>query len=431
MQERVDYSKMINETKLINKVINEDLLGELVIHNITPDDFINHKDVIKFIYDFKSEFGELPSYMTVVSEFDTFEYMPEVPDNINYLCKKVKQNSAKINAYKLIQNDVTKNFKEMDGATFVNWLHAETTRLVDLAKVETSCGTNFATNGAERLDWYMANKEQRTFKYIPTPYASLTTMLGGGWELGDYVLIQAYTNRGKSWIASDIGLASWRNGFGVLHYSPELSKEQQLQRLDTLNGKFKNSSLKSGNLYNEDNYARYLEHFNPDTQTVPYLVKTMDDIKNGVSVDLIEADLQSNPNIKMVIIDGFNLMTHKGNGTNNRDKMSNTSRKLRQLFGKYGVVGLVVHQTPTSAEKENKIIDESGARIPSPPKISDYSETIAVIQDACTVLSFDQLDGVGKITLSKTRTPNVDKSITLHCDFNSGIIREASVEDYF
>ena len=316
---------MINETKLINKIINENMLGELITHNITPEDFINYKDVVEFIYDFKAEYGEMPSYLTVVGEFENFEYMPEVPDNINYLCKKVKQNSAKINAYKLIQNDVTKNFKEMDGATFVNWLHEETTRLVELAKIDTTIGTNFATNGAERLEWYVANKESRTFKYIPTPYTSLTNMLGGGFELGDYILIQAYTNRGKSWIASDIGVASWRHGFGVLHYSPELSKEQQLQRLDTINGKFRNSSLKSGNLYNEDNYARYLEHFNPDEQSTPYIVKTMDDIKNGVTVDLIEADLQTNPNIKMVIIDGFNLMTHKGRGGSNRDNMSNTA----------------------------------------------------------------------------------------------------------
>lgn len=421
---------MLHEVKLLNKILNENLLNELVQNNITPDDFINHKDVIEFIYDFKAEFGELPSYQTVVEEFETFEYMPEVADNIQYLCKKVKQDSAKVYAYKLIQNDVTKNFNTMDGVTFVNWLHEETSRLAELSKIESSFGTNFATNGAERLEWYMSNKESRTFKYIPTPYPTLTKMLGGGWELGDYVLIQAYTNRGKSWLASDIGIASWKNGFGVMHYSPELSEEQQLQRLDTLNGKFKNSDLKSGNLYNEDNYARYLEKFNPDEQTTPYIVKTMKDLRDGLTLDLIESDLQSNPNIKMVIIDGFNLMTHKGRGQSNRDSMSSTSRKLRQLFGKYGVVGLVVHQTPTSAEKENKK-EEEGVRIPSPPKISDYSETIAVIQDACTVLSFDQLDGVGKISLAKTRTPNVDKSLTLQCDFNKGIIREVSVEDCF
>ena len=132
----------------------------------------------------------------------------------------------------------------------------------------------------------------------------------------------------------------------VLHYSPELSRKQQLQRLDTLNGHFRNSEIKLGALKKEQQYMNYLNNFNEDNE-VPYIVKTMGDLPRGLSIDVIEADLQGNENIKMVIIDGFNLMNHKGND-GNRNNMSNTSRKLRQLFGKYGVVGLVVHQVPTN-----------------------------------------------------------------------------------
>jgi replicative DNA helicase len=157
----------------------------------------------------------------------------------------------------------------------------------------------------------------------------------------------------------------------------------------------------------------------------------MGDLPKGLSLEVIEADLQANPNIKMVIIDGFNLMSHKGNSKDgNRNAMSNTSRKLRQIFGKYGVVGLIVHQTPTSAEKENSSKDDVGNRIVTPPQIHQYSETVAVIQDACTILTFDQLDGVGKMKLAKSRTPNVGKEIELHCDFNMGFIRETSIYDF-
>jgi replicative DNA helicase len=421
---------MVIELKLINKVINENCLHELTKYNITENDFTSCRDMFKFVKDFKYEYGEMPSFTAMVEEFEDFDFMPDVTDNLAYLCKKLKQETAKIRAYKLIQNEVANKFAELDGVKFVNWLHGEVSQLKELSIMDNALGTNFATNGDERAEWYRLNKEQRTFKYIPTPYKTLTKYLGGGFELGDYLLIMAYTNRGKSWLGSDIGVTAWANNFGVLHYSPELSKEQQLQRLDTLHGKFTNSALKSGDLYNEDNYFRYLEKFNPEDQDIPYMVKTMEDLKNGLSIDVIEADLQANDNIKMVIIDGFNLMNHKGKSSN-RDAMTSTSRKLRQVFGKYGVVGVVIHQTPTSAEKENRVSDEdTGIRIPKPPELHQYSETVAVIQDACTILTFDQADGIGKLKLAKTRTPNVDKELTLQCDFNRGIIKEASAIDY-
>src|SRR5579875_3447711 len=146
-------------------------------------------------------------------------------------------------------------------------------------------------------------------------------------------------------------VSAWLNKFGVLHYSPELSYAQQSQRNDTLIGHFNNVHLKTGQLQDEESYKSFLNNFNEQQQT-PYIIKTMEHLPQGLSLNVIEADIIANHDIKMVIIDGFNLMMHKGKGSN-RDSMSNTSRRLRQLFARHQVVGIVVHQTPTSAEKEN------------------------------------------------------------------------------
>ena len=275
---------------------------------------------------------------------------------------------------------------------------------------------------------YLESKETRTYEYIPTPYPSLTEWLGGGFELGDYTLLQAYTNRGKSWLASQVGIKAFNSGFGVMHYSPELSQKQQLQRLDTINGHFKNSDLRIGGLQNEKAYLNYLDGFTEESET-PYIVKTMGDLPRGLSVEVIEADLQANPDIKMIIVDGFNLMTHKGKDSN-RNNMSNTSRRLRQIFGKYKVVGVIVHHVPTSAEKENRTEDETGSRIVQPPRLDQFSETVSVIQDACTVLIFDQCDGVGKLLVAKCRTPHVGEIVDLHVNFDEGFIYESSPIDY-
>lgn len=416
------------ESKLLSKVIDEGNISALTRYNVTGFDFAQQKEAFFFIKNYMKEFGQVPAYTEVVAECPSFEYVPEVPDNTAYMCKKLKSDIAKRKSFELLQKEATAKFSSMNGSDFINWLHDETLKIKEVSSAESFAGTNFATNGLERKEWYLESKEQRTYQYIPTPYDSLTEWLGGGFELGDYVLLQAYTNRGKSWIASDVGVKAWVSGYGVLHYSPELSKKQQLQRLDTVHGHFRNSELKLGELKKEEQYLKYLEGFNEEND-VPYIVKTMGDLPKGLSVEGIEADLQANENIKMVIIDGFGLMNHKGND-GNRNNMTNTSRRLRQLFGKYGVVGIVVHQVPTSAEKENRSEDESGARIVEPPRIDQYSETVAVIQDACTILNFDQHQGVGKIRLAKARTPNVDEILELQCDFDLGYIKEVSPIDF-
>lgn len=417
------------ENRLLSKVIDDNNYAELVKYNITENDFTTQGDTFKFIKNYVREFGEAPAFTTVVAECSNFEYEPEVFDNIGYMCKKVKADVAKRKTFNLLQKEATDKFSKMNGADFINWLHGEVTGIKDTTAIECYTGVNYATNGSERLAIYRDSKENRTYQYIPAPYGSLTDALVGGFELSDYVLLQSFSNKGKSWIASDIGLASWRNGFGVLHYSPELSRKQQLQRLDTLDGHFKNSALRIGDLKNEAKYEKYLEGFN-ETNETPYIVKTMGDMPRGLTLELIEADLSQNENIKMVIIDGFNLMSHRGKD-GNRNNMSNTSRKLRQLFAKYGVVGIVVHQIGATAERENRTELEDGTRIPKPADITQYSETIAVIQDASVVLNFDQVDGIGKILLAKSRTPNVGTEIDLHCDFDNGYIKEADITDEF
>lgn len=416
------------EHQLLSKVLEENSFYTLNKYNVKESDFYAIPEVYIYIRDYNKEYGQVPDYRTVVAQFEQFNYLPETVDTFPYLCKAVKNATAKRGAIELLQKEAGKKFGELQGTDFINWLANEVNSIKDMASSESYSGTNYATSGDERWAIYEDGKENRTFKFIPTPYQSLTKYLGGGFELGDYVLLQAYTNRGKSWIGSDIATTAWINNFGVLHYSPELSEAQQSQRNDTLIGHFNNVHLKTGQLNDEDSYRKYLDNFNEEQET-PYIIKTMEHLPNGLSVDVIEADLQANPDVKMVIIDGFNLMSHKGRD-GNRNNMSNTSRQLRQSFARHGVVGLVIHQTPTDAEKANGGEDETGARIVQPAKIHQYSETIAVIQDACTVLNFDQADGLGKILIAKTRTPNVGKEITLHCDFNHGYIKEATAIDY-
>lgn len=412
------------EQQLISKILDDNNFYELQRYGITIADFPVIPEVYKFVSSYVSQYGNVPDYLTVTEKFEDFEYT-DTQNNMAYMCKTLKSDTAKRNMYKLLQEQTPDNFSKMSGAQFANWLTEKAQSIADDVNKAGMRGTNLAQNGKERRKLYEESKEQGSDKYLPTPYPTVNEKLGGGFELGDYVTLMAYSNAGKSWISADCARIAWDAGYGVLDYRPEISREQFMSRFDTLEGQFNNMAVKQGNLNEkeENRYYSFLDEFN-ETNDVPYILKTMEDLPDGLSLATIEADLKMYPDVSMVVIDGFLLMDHRGNS---REALSGTSRKLRQLFARNRVCGIVVHQTPTSAEKENqKTAEES--RIPVAPDLTDYSETIAVVQDALTVLTFAQKDGVGVMKIAKAKAPSaVGETIELYCNFNQGTITERTI----
>lgn len=415
------------ENELLSKVVDTDSFYVLSKYNITADDFFSQKETYEFIKNYCMEYGQCPSYTTVVRECDSFEYEAEVSDHIEYMCKRLKSDRARREAFELLQNEASDKFNSLKGDQFIQWLKDETDRIYASTQAISCSGVNWATNGAERKTEYLDVKNNKSSLIIPTPFPTLNSGLGGGAFAGDYILLEAYTNKGKSWVASDFGVTAWMEGNGVLHYSPELSKYNQSQRLDTLVGHFNNMAMRNGELYDsvEDRYFEYLDAFHEGTDNAPYIIKSMEDLPQGLSVDIIEADLQANPDIKFVILDGFNLMVHKG-GRSLRDSMTITSRRLRQLCGRHNIVLLVVHQVSTAGDKESQIINEDGLKLVNPPDLGSYSETIAVIQDACTVLTYDYCEGEAALKVCKSRANNVGQRIDLEVNYNEGYLTECN-----
>lgn len=68
--------------------------------------------------------------------------------------------------------------------------------------------------------------------------------------------------------------------------------------------------------------------------------------------------------------------------------------------------------------------DEDGIKLVNPPDIQAYSETIAVIQDACTVLTYDYYEGEAALKVAKTRANNLNQRIDLEVNYNEGYLTE-------
>ena len=419
------------EAKLLSKVILDRNFLVLQRYNITETDFPTFGPVYEYIKDFHREYGQTPDYEIVLKKFKKFNFQVEVFDTFPYLCKALKKKRAKNRIFDMLQNKAGlkyQEYKDTDIDAFVDWIDDEIQGIKMITKAGSGSGTNYAVNGSDRKKRYQETKESGSDFIIELPYPSVNKALDGGPALSDYLLIQAFTNSGKTWIASHIAVHAWKVGrHGVLHYSPEISKQQQEDRNDTLLGHYNNVQLRNGTLTNEDEYFTFLDGFQEDE--VPYLIKTMEDLQEGLSLDVIEADLQLNPNIKVVLIDGFSLMDH---GKGDTSSMAKTSRRLRQIFGKYNVLGIVVNQVSASSEKEKgKEKQEDGTTLPNPAGLLGFSSTSAVIQDAAHVLSFDAVNGYGQIYIPKTRGTGKEAVVDLNCNFNSGFITEASPVDHF
>lgn len=417
------------EEQIISKMLDDNNIHTVLKFNVTSKDFERNGEVFDYIVDYRKKYGSVPDVETVASGYPTFDYMETVHEPFEGLSVRLKQEAAKRRSYELIAMEARNKFKEVGnrGDEFVSWIKDRFDTIEKETATDMSNGVDFGTNGQERKERYIESKEKGSEQYLKLPYGNLQA------EIGDFMLIMAYTNRGKSWISSDIGLQSWKSqGKSVLYYSPELSQKQQQSRFETLDGHFDNSLLRRGELTNEDNYFEYLDQFELDEEAEDknkLIIKTMEDLPKGLSLDVIETDLEQNPEIEVVVIDGFNLMNH--GKQNDRNAMTTTSRKLRQLFSRYGVLGIVTHQVKDSAEQENKEEDETGARIVKAPPIDSYSESIALIQDPALVLTFDQHDGIGELLVAKAREPIVGKTIKLHCNFNLGFIQEPQLTDLF
>jgi replicative DNA helicase len=414
------------EEQLLSKMLDENNVHSVLKYNVKADDFERNGDVFDFIVDYRKKYGSCPDVETVAAEYPDFDYMAGVQEPFKGLVARLKQSAAKRRSFELIATKAKDKFKSLNGEDFVKWIKNEFNRIERETSTDFSQGVDFATNGEERRKRYEESKIKRSEQYVDLPYGDLQC------EIGDYLLIMAYTNRGKSWIASHIALYVWKTqSKSILYYSPELSQKQQQSRFETLDGHFDNAKLRRGQLENEEEYFEYLKQYDlTDEEKPKLLIKTMEDLPNGLSLDVIEADLEQNPDVQVIVIDGFNLMNH--GRQNDRNSMTTTSRRLRQLFARHNVLGVVTHQVNTQAEKENKEMDEeTGARIVKAPPIESYSESVALIQDPAMVLTFDQHDGIGQLLVAKAREPIVGKTIDLLCNFNLGYISEPELTDFF
>lgn len=253
--------------------------------------------------------------------------------------------------------------------------------------------------------------------------------------------MQAFTGKGKTWLGLLQALTVNDMGLNCLFESGEMSKPELSFRLDTLHGKFSNRALFTGNLdwQSEEDYKKYLGGFSKGTTKAPLIIKTQEDWSKGLTVNQIEHDIQTHkPDV--VIIDQFSLIRHI---TNDRDGKSDTSKKLKALAGKYGIVICLLYQANGDYEKSKKKsdVEDESLRVLQPPTVKDYSETIQIVQDVDCLLTFDATKwkdaqtgnecGKALLFVAKSRAGGEGTELEMQWIPDAGVIETRKATDLF
>lgn len=233
-----------------------------------------------------------------------------------------------------------------------------------------------------------ASKNKGSVTGIATGFIDLDYRTAG-MQPSDLVLIAARPSMGKTAFVLNIAQhVAFKLDQTVAIFSLEMSKEQLVNRLFSLESKVDAQKLRTGNLSDGD-WEKLIE-----TAGVIGKSNLIIDDTPGISI----ADMRSKcrkykleHDLKMIIIDYLQLMSGSGRGDSRQQEISDISRSLKSLARELGVPVLALSQLSRAVEQ----------RPDHRPMLSDLRESGAIEQDADVVMFIYRDDYYNKDTEKK------------------------------
>ena len=253
-------------------------------------------------------------------------------------------------------------------------------------------------NALDKIE--MASKTSGTVTGIPTGFLDLDYKTAG-MQPSDLVLIAARPSMGKTAFVLNIAQhVAFKEKGCVAIFSLEMSKEQLVNRLLSLESKVDSQHIRTGNLTDED-WTRLI-----DSAGVVGRSKLIIDDTPGISISELRSKCRKyklEHGLQMIIIDYLQLMSGSGRGSESRQQeISDISRSLKALARELQVPVLALSQLSRAVEQ----------RPDHRPMLSDLRESGAIEQDADVVMFIYRDDyynhesekkGIAEIIIAKQR----------------------------
>ena len=252
-------------------------------------------------------------------------------------------------------------------------------------------------NAMDRIE--SASKNKGNVTGIPTGFTDLDYQTAG-MQPSDLVLIAARPSMGKTAFVLNIAQhVAFVQKLPVVIFSLEMSKEQLVNRMFSLESRVDAQKLRTGQLSDQD-WEKLIE-----SAGVIGRSKLMIDDTPGISVPELRSKcrkLKLEQGLSMIIIDYLQLMSGSGRSDSRQQEISDISRSLKAIAREMKVPVLALSQLSRAVEQ----------RPDHRPILSDLRESGAIEQDADVVMFIYRDDyynhdtdkkGVSEIIIAKQR----------------------------
>lgn len=252
-------------------------------------------------------------------------------------------------------------------------------------------------NAMDKIEFAAKNKGSVTG--IPTGFLDLDYRTAG-MQPSDLILIAARPSMGKT--AFELNIAhyvAFRKNMTLAIFSLEMSKEQLVNRMFSMESNVDSQKLRTGQL-NDQEWERLIE----GAGVIGKSSLIIDDTP-GISIAELRSKCRKyklEHNLSMVIIDYLQLMTGSGKSDSRQQEISDISRSLKALARELSVPVIALSQLSRAVEQ----------RPDHRPMLSDLRESGAIEQDADVVMFIyrdeyynhdSEKKGIAEIIIAKQR----------------------------
>ena len=233
-----------------------------------------------------------------------------------------------------------------------------------------------------------ASRNKGSVTGIPTGFIDLDYKLSG-FQPSDFILIAARPSMGKTAFVLNIAQhVAFKQNLPVAIFSLEMSKEQLINRMFSLESSVDAQKLRTGQL-NDQEWERLIE-----SAGVIGKSKLMIDDTPGISIAELRSKCRKyklEHNLGIIMIDYLQLMSGSGKSDSRQQEISDISRSLKALARELNVPVIALSQLSRAVEQ----------RPDHRPMLSDLRESGAIEQDADVVMFIYRDDYYHKDTEKK------------------------------